>query len=78
MYYVYLLRSKKYPEQTYKGYTEDLKTRLAEREAARGNLIKQYRELDKKEELIERSVERFNGAIVELKSLIEEIENSEE
>lgn len=28
MYYVYLLRSQPSPEQTYIGYTEDLKTRV--------------------------------------------------
>ncbi len=28
MYYVYLIRSIKFPEQTYRGYTEDLKIRL--------------------------------------------------
>ncbi len=28
MYYVYLLRSQSCPDQTYIGYTEDLKTRL--------------------------------------------------
>ena len=28
MHYVYLMRSEKYPEQTYIGLTEDLRTRL--------------------------------------------------
>jgi putative endonuclease len=30
MYYVYLLRSIPFPEQTYTGYTEDLRERMAE------------------------------------------------
>ena len=30
MYYVYLIRSVNFPEQTYKGYTEDLKSRLTD------------------------------------------------
>jgi len=30
MYYVYLLRSMNNPDQTYRGYTEDLKVRLKE------------------------------------------------
>jgi putative endonuclease len=33
MYFVYLLKSIKYPEQTYIGYTHDVNTRLAEHNA---------------------------------------------
>ncbi|NIU08656.1 MAG: GIY-YIG nuclease family protein [Phycisphaerae bacterium] len=33
MYYVYLLRSIPNPDQTYIGFTEDLKTRLAAHKA---------------------------------------------
>jgi predicted GIY-YIG superfamily endonuclease len=35
MYYVYLLRSINFPEQTYRGYTEDLKTRLKDHNAGK-------------------------------------------
>ena len=35
MYYVYLLKSIHFPEQTYRGYTEDLKTRLKDHNAGK-------------------------------------------
>ncbi len=35
MYYVYLLRSRSHPEQTYIGFTRDLKTRLRDHNAQR-------------------------------------------
>lgn len=35
MHYVYLLRSINFPDQTYRGYTEDLKTRFADHNAGK-------------------------------------------
>ena len=35
MFYVYLLRSINFPDQTYRGYTEDLKTRLKDHNAGK-------------------------------------------
>ncbi|MEQ1706088.1 MAG: GIY-YIG nuclease family protein [Rickettsiales bacterium] len=42
MYYVYLLRSIKFPEQTYSGYTEDLKTRLKDHNAGKSKHTAKY------------------------------------
>jgi predicted GIY-YIG superfamily endonuclease len=35
MFYVYLLRSINFPEQTYRGFTTDLKTRFADHNAGK-------------------------------------------
>ena len=35
MYYVYILRSIPFPDQSYTGYTEDLKTRLSDHNAGK-------------------------------------------
>jgi putative endonuclease len=35
MFYVYLLRSINFPEQTYRGFTADLKTRFADHNAGK-------------------------------------------
>ena len=35
MYYVYLLRSINFPDQTYRGFTTDLKTRFADHNAGK-------------------------------------------
>jgi len=42
MYYVYLLRSINSPEQTYRGYTEDLKTRLKDHNAGKSKHTAKY------------------------------------
>ena len=42
MYYVYLLRSINFPEQTYRGYTEDLKTRLKDHNAGKSTHTAKY------------------------------------
>lgn len=42
MYYVYLLRSINFPEQTYRGYTEDLKTRLKDHNDGRSKHTAKY------------------------------------
>ncbi len=42
MYYVYLLRSINFPEQTYRGYTEDLKTRLKDHNAGKSKHTAKY------------------------------------
>lgn len=35
MYYVYLIRSINFPNQTYRGFTEDLKTRIRDHNAGK-------------------------------------------
>ena len=42
MYYVYLLRSINFPDQTYRGYTEDLKTRLKDHNAGESTHTAKY------------------------------------
>lgn len=42
MYYVYLLRSIDFPDQTYRGYTEDLKTRIKDHNAGRSKHTSKY------------------------------------
>jgi predicted GIY-YIG superfamily endonuclease len=42
MYYVYLLRSINFPEQTYRGYAEDLKTRLKDHNAGKSTHTAKY------------------------------------
>lgn len=42
MYYVYLLRSINFPQQTYRGYTEDLKTRLKAHNEGRSKHTAKY------------------------------------
>ena len=42
MYYVYLLRSVNFPEQTYCGYTEDLKKRLKEHNTGKSKHTAKY------------------------------------
>lgn len=42
MYYVYLLASINFPDQTYKGFTEDLKTRFKDHNAGRSKHTAKY------------------------------------
>ena len=42
MYYVYLLRSINFPEQTYKGYTTDLKTRIKDHNTCQSKHTSKY------------------------------------
>lgn len=43
MYYVYLLRSVEFPEQTYRGFTQDLKTRFRDHNAGKSKHTAKYR-----------------------------------
>jgi len=52
----------------------ELKARLAEREQARAQVVQQYQNVQRTQEDRERTIERFNGSIVELKDQIEMIE----
>ena len=42
MYYVYLLRSLQFPEQTYRGFTTDLKMRFADHNAGKSKHTAKY------------------------------------
>ncbi len=42
MYFVYIVRSVKYPEKLYIGYTEDLKSRLAKHNTGGSVFTKKY------------------------------------
>ncbi len=42
MYYVYLIRSISFPEQTYIGYSEDLKQRIADHNAGKSAHTSKY------------------------------------
>ncbi len=42
MYYVYLLRSIHHPDQTYRGYTENLKQRFADHNAGKSTHTAKY------------------------------------
>lgn len=42
MYYVYVLRSINFPEQTYRGFTEDLRTRLRDHIAGKSTHTAKY------------------------------------
>jgi predicted GIY-YIG superfamily endonuclease len=42
MYYVYILRSVSFPDQTYFGYTQDLKTRLKDHNAGKSKHTSKY------------------------------------
>src|SRR4051812_36545045 len=42
MYYVYLLRSTSFPDQTYRGFTEDLKTRFKDHNAGKSKHTSKY------------------------------------
>jgi predicted GIY-YIG superfamily endonuclease len=42
MFYVYLLRSLSFPDQTYCGYTEDLKKRLKDHNAGKSSHTSKY------------------------------------
>ena len=42
MYYVYLLQSQKFPEQTYVGFTEDFKSRLKAHNAGQSKHTAKY------------------------------------
>ncbi len=43
MYYVYLIQSELDPKQRYKGYTQDLKQRLADHNAGRSKHTSKYK-----------------------------------
>jgi predicted GIY-YIG superfamily endonuclease len=42
MYYVYLLRSKNFPDKTYKGFTKDLKVRLQDHNSGKSKHTSKY------------------------------------
>jgi len=42
LYYVYILRSVNFPEQTYKGYTENLKTRVKDHNSGKSKHTAKY------------------------------------
>jgi putative endonuclease len=46
VYYVYLLRSKAYPDQTYIGFTHDLRKRLTEHNAGKSIHTNKFRPWD--------------------------------
>ena len=55
---------------------DELKARLAEREKARAKVFNEYQRVAKEQADRERTVERFNGSIVELKDQIAVIEDA--
>ncbi len=46
MYYVYLLRSKTHPDQTYIGYTQNLRVRIEQHNASKSTHTNKFRPWD--------------------------------